>query len=73
MWFNPVAYSFEVVESWKDDLMSSSDQADCSQQLQHQCLCPDAMNVLRLVCVKQTKEQYFIHMLHYLFYFKKIC
>lgn len=43
MWLNEIDYSFEVVESWKDDLMSSSDQTDCSQQLQHQRLCPDAM------------------------------
>lgn len=43
MWLNEIDYSFEVVKSWKDDLMSSSDQTDCSQQLQHQRLCPDAM------------------------------
>lgn len=42
-------YSFEVVKSWKNDLMSSSDQADCSQQLQHQCLCPEERNSKRQI------------------------
>lgn len=58
MWFNQIDYSFEVVESWKDDLMSSSNQTDCSQQLQHQRLCPDAMKGLGLVSVRQIKDQY---------------
>lgn len=42
--FNRIDYSFEVVKGWKDDLVSSSDQADGSQQLQHQSLCPDQAN-----------------------------
>lgn len=41
--------------------MSSSDQTDCSQQLQHQRLCPDAMKALGLVRVRQTRDQYSIH------------
>lgn len=39
--FNRIDYSFEVVEGWKDDLVSSSDQADGRQQLQDQRLCPE--------------------------------
>lgn len=43
--------------------MSSSNQTDCSQQLQHQRLCPDAIKGLGLVSVRQTKDQYSIQTL----------
>lgn len=58
--------------------MSSSDQTDCSQQLQHQRLCPDAMKGGRLDRFRQKKHQYSIHTMtkekhvSLSFYFKKI-
>lgn len=37
-------YSFKVVEGRQDDLVPSSDQTHCGQQLQDQSLCPDEEN-----------------------------
>lgn len=37
---NWIGNLFEVVKSWKDDFMTSSNKTDSSKELQDQCFCP---------------------------------
>lgn len=52
-------YSFEVVEGRQDDLVSSSDQTNCRQQLQHQRLGPGEEREVDMETLNVYKQDFF--------------